>query len=89
MTKYYCKGAVVRAISGREKNELFIILKVENGYAYLVNGKSRPIENPKKKNFKHLNLLCKSELTGLDLENLTNANVIKFLKDYNKSSDYK
>ena len=89
MTKYYCKGAVVRAIAGREKNEIFIIWNVDDNYAYLINGKSRPIENPKKKNIKHLNLLCKSELTGLDLENLTNAHTIKYLKDYNKSKDYK
>ena len=89
MTKYYCKGAVVRAIAGREKNEIFIIWNVDDKYAYLINGKSRPIENPKKKNIKHLNLLCKSELTGLDLENLTNAHTIKYLKDYNKSMDYK
>ena len=86
MTKYYCSGAVVMSIAGREKNELFLILKTEGNWAYLINGKSRPIESPKKKNFKHLQLLSKS--SNLDFDNLTNAQVIKFLKDY-KSKDCK
>ena len=87
MTKYYNSGAVVIAIAGREKNESFLILKTEGNYAYLINGKSRPIESPKKKNLKHLNLLHKAY--DFDFNNMTNADVIKFLKDYNKSKDCK
>ena len=87
MTKYYCSGAIVQSIAGREKNEIFLILKTEGDYAYLINGKNRKIECPKKKNFKHLQLLKKS--SDLDINKLTNADVIKFLKDYNKSNDCK
>jgi ribosomal protein L14E/L6E/L27E len=86
MTKYYCSGAVVLAIAGREKKETFLILKTEGNIAYLINGKSRPIESPKKKNFKHLQLLNKD--SNLDLSRITNADIIKFLKDY-KSKDCK
>ena len=81
-------GDIVKAIAGREKEELFIIYKIDNNFAYLVNGKSRRIENPKKKNIKHLFLLCKSEYTSINTQDLTNALVIKYLKDY-KSKDYK
>ena len=89
MTKYIYKGAMVQSIAGREKNEIFIVKDIENGFAMLINGKSRPIENPKKKNIKHLQLLLKSELVALDFDNLTNAHVIKYIKDYKKSKDYK
>ena len=89
MTKYYCKGAIVKTIAGRDSDDLFMIVRVDNNFAYLSNGKSRPLESPKKKNLKHLHLLCKSEFTGLDLENITNAQLIKYLKDYYKSRDYK
>ena len=89
MTKYLCKGALVKAIAGREANDLFIITNVKDGYADLVNGKSRPIENPKKKNLKHLELLQKNELVALDFVNLTNSHIIKYIKDYKKSRDYK
>ena len=77
------------AIAGRENNELFIIYNVEGDYAYLVNGKSRPLENPKKKNIKHLQLLCRQDVARIDMDNLTNAHTIKYLKDYKKSRDYK
>ena len=87
MRKYYNSGAIVMAIAGRERNQTFLILKTEGNIAYLVDGKARSIESPKKKNFKHLQLLCKS--SELDLTNITNAEIIKFLKDYNKSKDCK
>jgi ribosomal protein L14E/L6E/L27E len=82
-------GDIVKAIAGREKEELFIIYNIDNNFAYLVNGRSRQIENPKKKNIKHLFLLCRSELSNINFDKLTNALVINYLKDYNKSKDYK
>ncbi|MBE5758261.1 MAG: RNA-binding protein [Clostridiales bacterium] len=84
----FSSGSIVKSIAGRDSEELYIVKYIENAYAYLINGKSKPIENPKKKNIKHLFLLCKSEYSGVDVENLTDALVIKYLKDY-KSKDYK
>ena len=85
MREYLNVGAVVLAIAGREKGEIFLIAKDEGDYAYLINGTSRPIENPKKKNKKHLQLLCKSEITQLNLSELENAQVKNFLNNYDKS----
>ena len=85
MREYLNVGAVVLAIAGREKGEIFLIAKDEGEYAYLINGTSRPIENPKKKNKKHLHLLCKSEITQLNLSELENAQVKNFLNNYDKS----
>ena len=82
----FCVGAVVLAISGREKNQVFVISKIEDNYAYLINGKTRKIECPKKKNFKHLFLLKQSIIDVLEM---TNADVIKYIKDYIKSRDCK
>ena len=85
MYKYFEPGAIVMAISGREKGEIFIIIKSEKDYSYIVNGQTRTIENPKKKNKKHLHLLCKSESAGLSLDELSDALVKKYLNNYNKS----
>ena len=85
MREYLNVGAVVLAIAGREKGEIFLIAKDEGDYAYLINGTSRPIENPKKKNKKHLQLLCKSETAALNMSELSNAQVKNFLSNYNKS----
>lgn len=89
MRKYLCKGALVKATQGRESGELFIILNDDSEYAYLANGKTRTILQPKKKNKKHLYLIKKSEDVNLNLEGLTDAHIIKYIKDYNKSRDYK
>ncbi len=82
MTKYYVKGAIVTSIAGRDKGELYIVFDRQGDYVYLVNGKTRPIDNPKKKNTKHLNLVCKSES---DINRLTNMEAIIYLKNCNKS----
>lgn len=89
MRKYLNRGALVQAIQGRESGEVFLVLNADEEYAYLVNGKTRTIEQPKKKNKKHLYLLLKGEDVNLDLDGLTNAQIIKYIKDYNKSRDYK
>ena len=87
MVEYFCSGAVVKSTYGRDKNKIYIIKSVDNNLAYLINGKERPIECPKKKNFKHLQLLNIS--SGIDVNNVVNCDVIKYLKDYIKSSDCK
>lgn len=89
MRKYLNRGALVKAIQGRESGEIFIILDADDEFAYLANGKTRTIEQPKKKNKKHLYLLLKGEDVNLDFNGLTNAHIIKYIKDYNKSRDYK
>ena len=87
MKKYLVSGAVVLAIAGREKGEIFIIKNEEGDYAYLVNGTTRPINNPKKKNKKHLHLLCKSNEAQVNLlECSSDAQMKNFLNNYNKSS---
>lgn len=83
MTKYYKQGAIVKVLAGREIGQIFIIKDVEKNFAYLVNGKSRPLDCPKKKNFKHLYLLDK--FSNLDFSKCNDSDVIKYLKDYSKS----
>ena len=47
-------GSIVRAKAGRDKNQFFLVLKVEDGFAYIADGKRRRLENPKRKNLIHL-----------------------------------
>ena len=47
-------GSVVRAKAGRDKENFFVVLKVENGFAFIADGKRRKVENPKRKNLIHL-----------------------------------
>ena len=50
----YTTGTLVRALAGREQNELFFVTGQSDGYVLLVNGKGRKLANPKRKNPRHL-----------------------------------
>jgi len=50
---------IVEAINGRDKGSLFFILSMEGDYLFLVNGKGRAIERPKKKKKRHVRLIAK------------------------------
>ncbi len=47
-------GTVVKANRGRDKEGFFVVVKSEDGWAYIADGKRRKVENPKKKNPIHL-----------------------------------
>ncbi len=47
-------GSVVRAKAGRDKDKFFIVLRVEDNYCFIADGRRRKAENPKKKKLIHL-----------------------------------
>lgn len=59
-------GMVVENRSGHDKG-FFAVTKLEGGYAYIANGRSRLLEKPKKKNPRHLFPTG----TVLDMESIT------------------
>ncbi len=78
-------GNIVLSIAGRDKNEYFVITKVENNYVYLVDGSIRKIENPKKKKIKHVELtdFFDAEIADRIKNNnkITNQDIRKSLKN--------
>lgn len=72
-------GLVVRARSGRDKNKFFVVIDCDKEYAYIVDGKSRRLDKPKKKNIKHIaftNTVISPELLG------TNKSIKTQLKEF-------
>ncbi len=47
-------GDVVRSMAGHDKNQLLFVLREEGEFLWLVDGKSRKVEAPKKKRRKHV-----------------------------------
>ncbi len=78
-------GLIVRTISGHDKNMVYIVVGQENDRVLLVNGKNKPIDNPKKKNVKHIiKVGLSNELLDLMNNNkLDNSMIIRLLKKYN------
>lgn len=74
-------GRVVYSKSGRDKGKLFVIVKVVNeNYVMLVDGDIRKIENPKLKNFKHIqytNLKANNVLDYLNRGEIPGNHVIR------------
>lgn len=63
MDKKIYIGHVCSSKAGRDKYRYFIIYSIERGgYVRLVDGQTRKLENPKRKNIKHINI--QNEILG-------------------------
>ncbi len=40
--------------AGHDRNRIYLVVKTEGDYVWLVNGTTRPLASPKKKNRKHV-----------------------------------
>lgn len=58
-------GDVVISLSGRDKGGYFLVISAENDFVFLVDGKVRKVNNPKKKKVKHVKIFKKAVLTEL------------------------
>ena len=48
-------GAIVQSQAGRDRDQFFIVSSIlGDEYVYLVDGKNKKLNNPKKKKIKHL-----------------------------------
>ena len=50
----FCKGELVICNAGREKDRLMCVVTFDEKYVYVCDGKERLLNNPKRKNPKHI-----------------------------------
>ncbi len=77
------KLAVSRA--GHDKDSIYVIVKEEANMVYLADGKYKPLEKPKRKNKKHIQVIKKlpKEITEVfKQENFRNEEVKRVIKLY-------
>lgn len=48
------QAQIVRSLSGHDKDQLFCVLALDGSFVLLADGKRRRVENPKRKNVKHV-----------------------------------
>ncbi|BCN32741.1 KOW domain-containing RNA-binding protein [Anaeromicropila herbilytica] len=72
----YEPGMLVKSKAGHDKDELFVIINIEEEYVYLVDGKYKTLQSPKKKNKKHIQYI-----------NYSDENLVSKLKGTNKVID--
>ena len=52
---------VVQSIAGRDVGALFYVIRTEDPWLFLANGKDRTLEDPKRKKIKHVKKVLRSE----------------------------
>lgn len=75
--------------SGHDKDSLYVIVKEEANLVYLADGKLKPIEKPKRKNRKHIQIiknLPKDITEVFTQENFRNEEIKRAIKLYQKQT---
>ena len=70
-----------KSMSGHDRNQYYLIIKKEDEFVYLVNGTTKPLTKPKKKNRKHIQIIkhISDEITG-DPTDITIRKAIKIIE---------
>ena len=50
------KGTVVRSSAGRDKGRLLAVMREEKNRVLICDGKERPVDRPKSKNIRHVEM---------------------------------
>ena len=81
-------GNIVLATAGKEKGEHFVVVKVDEKYVYLADGKRLKADKPKRKSYKHVKMFDKGIEADevLDKNDRINAKFRKIIKE--KESAY-
>lgn len=48
------QGMIVKSNAGHDKERFYLVVRLENGSAYIADGKRRKLGRPKRKSLKHL-----------------------------------
>lgn len=78
------KGIIVKALAGKEKNQVFVVIDVAENYAYIADGKRLKKDKPKKKSVKHIQKVSTKRFPIEELEindEKVNASIRKFIKN--------
>lgn len=73
--------------SGHDKDSLYVIVKEEDNLVYLADGRLKPIEKPKRKNRKHIQIiknLPKDITEVFTQENFRNEEIKRAIKLYQR-----
>ncbi|MCM1184397.1 MAG: KOW domain-containing RNA-binding protein [Roseburia sp.] len=73
-------GYLAYSIAGHDKDAVYLIIKEENGFVWLVDGRVRTLQNPKRKNKKHIQVIKKQDYKA-GLESMTNEQIKRICKD--------
>ena len=72
------KGMLAKSLAGHDKDKIYVILMLDDTYVYVVDGKYKTLENPKKKKKIHVQLIREK----FDIEDADDVKIKWILKEY-------
>lgn len=81
------KIEMAKSLSGHDTEQIYVIVKTEGEFVYLVNGGNRTLEKPKKKNQKHIQIIKKLPIEVMDClsDGLTDLAIKRAIKLYQQN----
>ncbi len=80
------EGMLARSKAGHDKKKIYVIFREDDEYVYLVDGKIRTTDKPKKKNKKHIQIIKKFRTETAELP-LNDLEIKRIIKTYQKSNE--
>ena len=77
--------------SGHDRNRIYLVKEKDEDNVYLVNGTTRPLEAPKRKNQRHIQIIKKlpAEVTECLTEEWTDITIKRAIRIYQKFRNQK
>jgi ribosomal protein L14E/L6E/L27E len=81
------RGMMAWSLAGHDRGKLYVIVKADEEYAWLCDGRLRPLENPKKKKWKHIQVVKQipEELKASDWKSMRNEEIKRSIKTVEKT----
>lgn len=80
----YEAGMLAWSRAGHDKDTLYVIVKTEGEYVYLSDGRLKPVDHPKKKKIRHIQIIRQipEELLGLNIVTIKNEEIRKAIRRF-------
>lgn len=78
-------GMFARSKAGHDRGSLYLVYRVDEEYAYLIDGKRKTLQKPKKKNLKHIQIIRRIP-EGWDPERISDDDVKRAIRQYERES---
>lgn len=77
-------GMLAVSLAGHDKGTLYYIVKVEEDTLWLSDGRLKPLDAPKKKNVKHIQVISRIPSEIIPKEPVTNESVKRMIRLYQR-----
>lgn len=74
-------GMLAKSKAGHDKENVYVVINIDDSYVYLADGRIRTLEKPKKKKYKHVQIIRK---INTDIPVTDNVAIKRILKLYNR-----